>query len=113
MSCVNINTNVEGIPYLSTANIAVTSTAVNLSLGFRRIQPVGLFFVRVSAAIPEGTTTTLPVSLTLNGITRPLTTFGGEAVTVAQLTGTGVIAVFNDRYNGILQVVSPVITTQA
>lgn len=110
MGCVNINTNVEGVPYLSTSNVTVSETGVNLALGFRRIQPVGTFFVRVSTAIPTGTTGTLPVSITLNGITRPLTTFGGAAVTAADLTGTGVVEVFNDRYNGVLQVVSPLAT---
>lgn len=109
MSCVNINTNIQGIPYIATSNVTVTDTGVDLALGFRRIQPIGLFVVRISSAIPTGTTGTLPVSLTLNGVTRPLTAFGGAAVTVADLTGTGVIVVFNDRYNGVLQVVSPLV----
>lgn len=92
---------------MSTSNVTVSDTTVDLALGFRRISPVGLFFVRISTAIPTGTTGTLPVTLTLNGVTRQLTAFGGQSVTAADLVGTGVIAVFNDRYNGILQVVSP------
>jgi hypothetical protein len=46
------------------------------------------------------------VTLTLNGNTRQLTFFGGSNVTVADLTGTGVLMVFNDKYNGILQLLS-------
>ena len=108
---MNITTNVQGTPYLTTTNITVGNSAVDLALGFRRIAPVGLFFVRVADVIPTGTTATLPITLTLNGTSRPLTKFGGEAVTVADIGGTGVIAVFNDRFNGLLQAVSPL--TQA
>lgn len=107
MECFNVTTNVNGIPYISTSNVTVTDTAVSFALGFRRIQPVGYFTVRVEDSIPEGTTTTLPVSITLNGTTRPLTYFNGTPVTVADVTGTGILLVFNDRFNGILQLISP------
>lgn len=102
MGCYNITTNVNGIPYLSTTNVTVTDEAVNFALGFRRIQPVGYFTVRVANAIPTGTTGTLPIQLTLNGTSRPLTFFDGTPVTAADITGTGVLMVFNDRFNGIL-----------
>lgn len=105
MACANITTNIQGIPYLQTTNIIVSNTDVDFALGFRRIQPVGLFTVRVVNAIPTGTTETLPITLTLNGTTRPLTFFGGTAVTVADLQGTGVFLVFNDKFNGILQII--------
>lgn len=107
MECFNVTTNVNGVPYLSTTNVTVTEEAVNFALGFRRIQPVGYFTVRIESAIPADTTGTLPVSLTLNGTTRALTFFNGTPVTAADLTGTGVITVFNDRFNGILQLMSP------
>jgi hypothetical protein len=102
MGCYNITTNVNGIPYLSTTNVTVTDEAVNFALGFRRIQPVGYFTVRVTNAIPTGTTETLPIQLTLNGTSRPLTFFDGTPVTAADINGTGVLMVFNDRFNGIL-----------
>jgi hypothetical protein len=38
----------------------------------------------------------------MNGNTRALTFFDGTPVTAADLVGTGVILVFNDRFNGIL-----------
>lgn len=106
MGCFNVTTNVNGVPYLSTTNVTVTDTAVDFALGFRRIQPVGYFTIRIQDAIPDGTTGTLPVTITLNGTTRALTFFNGTPVTAADLTGTGIITVFNDRFNGILQIVS-------
>lgn len=107
MNCSNITTNVNGVPYLTSENITVTDTAVDIALGFRRVQPVGYMTVRIASAIPTGTTGTLPVTLTLNGTARQLTLFNGTPVTAADLTGTGVITVFNDRFNGILQLASP------
>lgn len=102
----NVTTNISGVPYLGTTNVTVTDTAVDFALGFRRLSPVGYFTVRIKDAIPDGTTGTLPVTLTLNGVTRALTFFNGTPVTAADITGTGVITVFNDRFNGILQITS-------
>lgn len=107
MGCLNVTTNVNGVPYLSTSNVTVTEEAVNFALGFRRIQPIGYLTIRIENAIPTGTTGTLPVNLTLNGTTRALTFFDGTPVTAADLTGTGVLTVFNDKFNGILQLISP------
>lgn len=111
MGCNNVTVNVGGVPYMDVRSVQVTTEEVNLALGFRRIAPVGLLAVRVGTAIPEGTTGTLPVMLTLNGTSRQLTTLGGTAVTAADIAGTGVILVFNDLFNGILQVVSPLTAT--
>ncbi len=105
--CVNITSNSGGIPYLRTSGVSVTAETVDFALGFRRVPPVGYFTVNVADLIPTGTTGTLPVRLTLNGQTRNLTFFGGTNVTAADLTGTGVITVFMDWYNGLLQLISP------
>lgn len=94
------------IPYLEVSNITVGTAAVDLAMGFRRIPATGAFYVRIPQSIPAGTSEALPVTLTLNGNTRQLTFFGGSNVTVADLTGTGVLLVFNDKYNGILQLLS-------
>lgn len=106
MGCFNVTTNVNGVPYLSTTRVSVTDTAVDFALGFHRVPPVGYFTVRIQDAIPADTTGTLPVTLTLNGTTRALTFFDGTPVTAADLTGTGIITIFNDRFNGILQITS-------
>jgi len=110
-SCFNITTNAGGIPYLAVTNVTVGTEAVDLAIGFRRIQPVGYLTIRLATAIPADATTTLPVTITLNGTTRNLTLYNGTQVTVADLIGgTGVITVFNDRFNGVLQLMSTAVT---
>lgn len=112
MGSFNITTNAGGVPYLGVTNVTVGTESVDLALGFRRISPVGYMTIRMATAIPAGTTTTLPVTLTLNGTTRSLTLFDGTPVTVADLIGgTGVFTVFNDRFNGILQLTSRTVAT--
>ena len=111
MCCINITTNVNGVPYLPTNSVTVGTEAVDFSLGFRSIPRIGHLTIRIADAIPAGTTGTLPVRFTLNGSTRALTFFGGTAVTAADLVGTGVIDVFYDFYNGILQLTSPLAPT--
>lgn len=108
MRCFNTVTNQMGVPYLSSTNTTVGTTTVDIALGsFRRPLPPGYFTVRIADEIPAGTTTTLPVTLTRNGQTRALTLYDGTPVTVALLIGgTGVIEVFNDEENGILQLMS-------
>lgn len=109
MDCNNsVITNLGGIIYISTTNTTVGTEAVDFALGFirRPLPPVGYFTVRVTDAIPAGTTATLPITLTLNGSTRALTNMDGSAVTAADITGTGVMLVFNDRFNGILQLMN-------
>lgn len=107
--CVNITTNATGVPYLTTTGVTVGTDSVDFSFGFRRIPRVGYITFRIADAIPTGTTGTLPVRFTLNGQTRALTSFGGVAVTAADITGSGVITVFYDFFNGILQAVSPIV----
>ena len=102
----NITINAGGQPYIANTQVTVGTDSVNIALGWRRIQPVGYFTVRMENAIPSDATTTLPVTLTLNGVTRALTLPNGTAVTVADLLATNVFQVFNDRFNGILALMS-------
>jgi len=109
MACFNsITTNAGGVPYLTTTNITVGTESVDLALGWqRRLPPIGYFTLRLANEIPTGTTATLPITLSLNGVTRNLTLFDGTQATVADLIGgTGVILVFNDRFSNILQLMS-------
>ena len=106
MNCFNVTTNAGGIPYISSTNVTVGTESVDIVLGFRRIQPVGYFTVRMDAQIPDGTTGTLPITLTLNGTTRALTLPNGVAVTAADLESVLVFEVFNDRFNGLLTLMS-------
>lgn len=109
MNCnSSIITNMGGIPYIATTNVTVGTETVDFALGFirRPLPPVGYFTVRISNAIPTGTSATLPITLTLNGSTRQLTNMDGSAVTAGDISGTGILLVFNDRFNGILQLMS-------
>lgn len=102
----NITINAGGQPYIANTQVIVGTEAVNIALGWRRIQPIGYFTVRMENAIPADATATLPITLTLNGITRPLTLPNGTAVTVADVLATNVFQVFNDKFNGILTLMS-------
>ena len=107
MSCFNnITTNAGGIPLLISTQTTIGTETIDIALGFRRIQPLGYFTIRISDVIPAEATTTLPVTLTLNGTTRQLTLPNGENVTAAELLNTSVITVFNDRFNGTLALMS-------
>lgn len=103
---MNVTTNAGGIPYLSSTNVTIGTETIDIALGFRRIQPVGYITVFIDDVIPTGTTTTLPVTLTLNGTTRSLTLPDGTPVTAAELIGVNIINVFNDRFRGILTLMS-------
>ena len=102
----NITTNAGGIPYLSSTNVTIGTDTVDIALGFRRIQSIGYMTIFINDVIPTGTTTTLPITLTLNGTSRDLTLPNGTAVTAEQLIGTNVITVFNDRFRGVLTLMS-------
>ena len=107
MNCTpNVTTNAGGIPYFSSTNVTIGTESVDIALGFRRIQPIGYMTIFVEDVIPTGTTTTLPVTLTLNGTTRALTLPNGTPVTVAELLGVNIFTVFNDRFRGILTLMS-------
>ena len=108
MNCCtcNVTTNAGGIPLLTSTSTTIGTESIDIALGFRRIQPLGYFTVRISDVIPADATTTLPVTLTLNGTTRQLTLPNGENATAAELLNVGAIFVFNDRFNGSLYLMS-------
>lgn len=102
----NVTTNTRGIPYLRSSGVTVNDDSVDFALGFRRVYP-GHITVGVANAIPAGTTDTLPVRLVVGGEAKPLVTFGGTPVTVADISGTGVIDVLYDPFTGAIQLMSP------
>ncbi len=107
MTCFNnVTTNAGGIPLLTSTTTTIGTDTIDISLGFRRIQPLGYFTVRISDVIPTGTTATLPITLTLNGTTRALTLPNGTPLTAAALINTSVILVYNDRFNSALMLMS-------
>ena len=101
-----LGTNAGGVPYILTTNTTVGTETVDIALGFRRIQPVGYLTIAISDVIPADTTTTLPITLTMNGTTRNLTLPNGTNVTAAELLNVNTILIFNDRKRGVLNLMS-------
>lgn len=99
--------NINGIPCIKTQAVSVSDTAVTFKFApdFDGRPFRGLILVYVSEAIPEGTTTTLPIQFSMAGTTR-LTAAGGANVTVADLPGTGIYLVYFDRWADTLQVLN-------
>lgn len=107
MDCINIiATNAGGIPYITSTNTTVGTETVDIALGFRRIQPVGYLTVVIDSVIPADTTTTLPVTFTMNGVTRNLVLSNGTNVTAAELLTVNTVLVFYDRKRGLLVLMS-------
>lgn len=108
MTCCNqiIATNAGGVPYILSTNTTVGTETVDIALGFRRIQPVGYLTIAINDVIPADATTTLPVTLTMNGVTRNLTLPNGTNVTAAELLNVNTVLVFNDRKRGLLVLMS-------
>ena len=105
--CINIlATNAGGVPYITSTNTTVGTETVDIALGFRRIQPVGYLTIAIDNVVPTGTTGTLPVTLTMNGVTRSLVIPNGTNVTAADLINVNTILVFNDRKRGLLVLMS-------
>lgn len=103
-----INVNVNGIPTLSSNSVTVGTTQVafdfnnhrNIGRPFR-----GLIIIRLAQAIPTGTTATLPIVFTSDGSnTQALTKENGEAVTVADIPGTGIYILWFESQTNTLQV---------
>lgn len=103
-----INVNINGIPTISSNSVTVGTTQVafdfnnhrNVGRPFR-----GLIIVRLAQVIPAGTTGTLPIVFTSDGgNTQTLTKENGEAVTVADIPGTGVYILWFESQTNTLQV---------
>lgn len=105
-----INVNREGIPAIRSLSVAVSTTQV--SFDFRNHRNVGVPFrgllvVNLAQAIPAGTTTTLPIVFTSDGgNAQALTTLNGEAVTAAEITGTGIYLVWYESQTDTLQLLT-------
>ena len=108
MNCCNsiLATNAGGIPYIVSTNTTVGTETVDIALGFRKIQPVGYLTIIIDTVVPGDATTTLPVTLTMNGTTRNLTFPNGTPVTAEALLNVSNILVFNDRTRGLLTLMS-------
>lgn len=108
-----INTNVNGIPTISSNSVTVGTTSV--SYDFYNHRTVngpfrGIIIVRLNQAIPTGTTDTLEIQFTSNsGNPKTLTKYNNEAVTVADIAGTGIYLVWYESSSDTLQLLTGII----
>ena len=106
----NINVNVNGLPCLRSTAVTVSATEVRFDFNSHRNvgRPfVGVVVVQLAQAIPDGTTTTLPVVFTTEGGNPAnLTTYDGANVTVADISGTGIYLVWVDTQSGVVQLLT-------
>ena len=71
---------------------------------------VGLVVVQLAQSIPDGTTTTLPISFTTEGGNPAnVTTFNGANVTVADISGVGIYLMWVDTQTGVVQMLTGVV----
>ena len=100
--------NINGIPTVKSQNVIVSDTSVDFKFNpdWDRRPFRGLLLVYLSEAIPEGTTTTLPIRFSMAGTTSNVTIAGGDNLTVADLPGVGVYLVYYDRFTDILQILN-------
>ena len=100
--------NINGIPTIKTQAVVVSDTAVTFKFApdFDGRPFRGLILVYISEAIPEGTTTTLPIQLSMAGTTSGITVAGGANVTVADFPGVGIYLVYYDRWADTLQLIN-------
>ncbi len=105
-----INVNQTGIPTLKSLSVTVSTTSVafdfnnhrNVGRPFR-----GLLIVNLAQAIPTGTTATLPIVFTTGGGNpQPVTGKNGEAITVADIEGTGIYLMWYESQTDTLQIIA-------
>lgn len=100
--------NISGIPTIQSQSVTVSETSVDFkfrpdwdSRPFR-----GLILVYLSEAIPEGTTTTLPIRFSMAGTTSNVTLPGAANFTAADFPGVGVYLLYYDRLADTLQLLN-------
>lgn len=99
---------------METSSITVNEDNVVFTLtnrSFRFLRSQGLMLFRLNQAIPEGTTTTLPIVFSSNGFEQGLTNVGGTPITVAQLSNPGVYLIFYDKCANLMQLMTTQIPT--
>lgn len=108
-----INVNQFGTPTVSSNAVSVGTTQV--AFDFNNHPTIGepfrgLVIVRLNQAIPTGTTTTLPIVFTSDGAnTVDLIGFNGDAVTAADIPGTGIYLVFVDSPSNSVQLLTGIV----
>lgn len=107
-----INTNINGIPSISSQSVSVNTTANTVSFSFLNHVNVGSPFrgwitVRLAQEVPEGTADTVEVVFNTEGQSPvPVIGYNGLPATVANLRGTGVYLFWYESQSRYLQLVT-------
>ena len=104
--------NRRGSAAIASTSVSVTTDAVVFSFrnhAFVNSNYRGTVFVKLAQAIPTGTTTTLPILFETNGVTQAVTKFNGNALTVADVAGTGVYQFWFERDTNTLQLMTGIV----
>lgn len=105
-----INVNQTGIPTLRSLSVTVGTADVRFDFNNHRNvgRPFrGLLVINLAQQIPTGTTGTLPIVFTTGGgNTKAVTTFNGDPVTAADITGTGVYLAWYESQTDSLQLLT-------
>ena len=97
-----------GNPLIESTNITINTDNVIINIpkrAFRFLNGNGVILFRLNTALPDGAGT-LPILLSSNDFTQPLTLVGGEAATAEQLTGAGIYFIYYDKVANILQLMT-------
>lgn len=97
-----------GIPLIESGSITSDGTNAIITIPnntFARLATRGILLLKVTAAIPTAAEA-LPIVISSNGETRPLTLAGGANATGTQITGVGVYQVFYDKAANTLQLMT-------
>lgn len=106
---LRINTNINGIPRISSQSVSVNTAGDTISFDFLNHPTtggpfVGWITVRLAQAVPTGTATTAEVVFTTDtGNPTPVYGYDNEPLTVANLRGTGVYLFWYDGTTNYLQ----------
>ncbi len=104
--------NRRGSAAIGSTGVTIGTNAVVFSFknhAFVNASYRGTIFVNLMQAIPTGTTTTLPILFETNGVTQAVTKFGGAALTVADVAGTGVYQLWFERDTNTLQLMTGIV----
>lgn len=105
-----INVNQTGIPALRSLSVTVSTT--NVAFDFNNHRNVGrpfrgLLIINLAQPIPTGTTDTLPIVFTSGGGNpQSVTGKNGEAITVADIEGTGIYIMWYESQTNTLQLIA-------
>ena len=102
------SSNRAGIPLIESRSVTSDGTNAIITIAnntFIRLPDRGIILLRVDTAIPTDAAS-LPIVISSNGETRPLTLAGGANATAAQITGAGVYQIFYSKRANVLQLMT-------